>query len=179
MEGEQKRIGHEDVTFYYSRERRLARAPEKVQMLHAGAFTRRPGLFRSLVATKSMAFLLLAILMLSATALVMSYLLNRESNQNMLGNSFTVEAFRFQGSTYVAIKKQAATKDAYSGPLEVAVSPYLKEPERSQFPIEIKKLVIGLQQREEYRFSVPFEAEKMVMLLKCKEEMLKFTIPVK
>ncbi|AEJ19585.1 hypothetical protein [Gracilinema caldarium] len=179
MEGEKKRIGHEDVTFYYSREQRLARAPEKVQLLHSGAFACRPGLFRSLVATKSMAFLLLAILMLSTTALVMSYLLNRESNQNLLGNVFTVEAFRFQGATYVALKKQAITKDAYSGPLEVAVSPYLKESEMQQFPIEIQKLVIGLQQSEEYRFSVPFEAEKLVMLFKCKDEMLKFTIPVK
>uniref|UniRef100_A0A7C3HZU7 Uncharacterized protein n=1 Tax=Gracilinema caldarium TaxID=215591 RepID=A0A7C3HZU7_9SPIR len=179
MEGEKKRIGNEDVTFYYSRERRLSKAPEKVLMLHSGAFGRRSGLFRSLVATKSLAFLFLAILMLSATAIVMSFLLQRESNQSILGNSFALEAFRFQGSTYVAIKKQAINKDAYTGALDVAVSPFLKDSGREKFPIHVQKLVISLKPTEEFRFSVPFEAEKLVILLKCKEELLKFTIPVK
>jgi len=182
MEGEKKRIGNEEVIFYYSRERRLSKAPERVQMLHSSAFGRRSGIFRSLVATKSLAFLFLAILMLSATAIVMSFLLQRESNQNILGNSFALEAFRFQGSTYVAIKKQAIHKNAYTGSLEIAVSPFLKDSEESgmtKIPIHIQQLVISLKQSEEFRFSVPFEAEKLVIILKCKEELLKFTIPVK
>ncbi|NLJ10588.1 MAG: hypothetical protein GX438_09660 [Treponema sp.] len=179
MEGEKKRIGNEDVTFYYSRERRLSKAPERVQRLHSGAFGRRPGLFRSLVATKSMAFLFLAILMLSATAMVMSFLLQNDSNQNILGNSFTLKAFRFQGATYVAIQKQACSKDAYTGPLEVALSPYLKESPKDHYPIQVQQLTISLKPTEEFRFSVPFEAEKLVVLLKCKDDMVKFTIPVR
>lgn len=179
MEGEKKRIGNEEITFYYSRSRRLSNASERVQMLHSGAFSKRHGLFRSLVATRSMAFLFLAILMLSATALVMSYLINNDSNKSLLGNDFTVEAFRFQGSTYVALKKIAQSKNAFTGSLKVALSPYLKTPQSGTFPTHIQTLILSLKQYEEFRFSVPFESERLVLLLKCKDELLRFTISVK
>lgn len=179
MEGDKKRIGTEDVTFYYSRERRLNSAPDPVVKLNSGMFGQRSGFFRSLVATKSLAFLFLAILMLSATAIVMSILLNQEDNRQLLGNSFTVEAFRFQGSTYIAIKKHAQSQDAYTGALDIAVSPVIQEKVSENMPIHIQKLVIGVSKDEEYRFSIPFEAEKLVVLLQCKSDFIRFIAPVK
>ncbi len=179
MNDENKGRNNEEPAFYYSRDRRLASAPEKVKMLYSGSFGRRSGLFGSLLATKSLAFLFLAILMLSATAMVMSFLLHRETNQTALGNAFSVEAFRFQGSTYVAITKESRTNDAYTGPLDVAVSPYTKSTNPASIQVYTQSFLIGLKTREEFRFSVPFEAEKIIVLLQCKESLNRFVLSVK
>lgn len=179
MEGEKKGRNNEELAFYYSRDRRIASAPERVKMLYSGTFGRRSGLFGTLLATKSLAFLFLAILMLSATAMVMSFLLHRETNQTVMGNAFSLEAFRFQGATYIAIKKEARSNDAYSGPLDVAVSPSTQSTNPAQVQVYTQSFLIGLKPHEEFRFSVPFEAEKIVVLLRLNESLNRFVLSVK
>jgi len=116
---EKKKEGEQPLVFYYSRERRLATASEEVRRLNDPTSFRRIGLFRSLTANKGLAFLFLAIIMLSATVLVVNYLVPAADAAELKGNSLKLSAFAFEGTTYLALKKIPARKDAYSGAAKV------------------------------------------------------------
>jgi len=109
-----------EIVFHYSRSARLAKASERVRQLADEGKQRKPTLFGTLTATKPLAFLFLAIIMLSVTAAVMGFLLPPENRIEIAGNRFTVSAFRYQGSTYVVIKKAAPRPGAATGTLMAA-----------------------------------------------------------
>lgn len=52
------------IELRYNRERRLKNAPESVQKLHRGEYTKKPGLVRALFSTPASGFLALAILLM-------------------------------------------------------------------------------------------------------------------
>lgn len=106
------------LVFHYSRERRLREAPESVRQLNADS-RRRPSLFKTLVATKASAFLLLAIIMLSATIFVVNFLMPSKDEVLAGGNRFKLAAFSYEDSTYLTVRKTRVAKDAYSGPVTV------------------------------------------------------------
>lgn len=64
-----------ELPFYYSRARRLERAPLEVQRLMNSSNQGRPSLFKTLTATRSHAFLFLAIVILALTIMFLTYLM--------------------------------------------------------------------------------------------------------
>jgi hypothetical protein len=112
----------EPLVFHYSREERLSSADEAVRELNEARQRRRPGLFRTLTATRPLAFLFLAIIMLSLTALVTNFLVPSPDEAELGGNRFSLSAFRFEGDVYVAVKKTKARRDAYIGPAVLRIS---------------------------------------------------------
>ncbi|MEJ5187809.1 hypothetical protein [Treponema sp. J25] len=64
-----------EIPFYYSRARRLERAPLEVQRLMNSSNQGKPSLFKTLTASRSHAFLFLAIVILSLTIMVLTYLM--------------------------------------------------------------------------------------------------------
>ncbi|GAB1481262.1 hypothetical protein MASR2M78_00770 [Treponema sp.] len=164
-ETEDENVDREDLVFHYSRSARLERASEAVRRLNDTTPRKKPNLLSSLAATKPLAFLFLAIIMLSATALVTSLLLPSDNEGELGNNKLTVSAFRYEGSTYLALKKQAGKKNVYTGPVQMAIAA-----EGSSANPEIQTIVFKEAPKEEFRRALSFEADTILVLLQMGDQ---------
>jgi hypothetical protein len=167
------------LVFHYSREHRMRRASEAVRKLNADIAWKRPNLFQSLTATKPLALLFLGIIMLGLTATFTVYLLPKDHTAVLEGNSLSVSAFKFQGSTYLSIKKNAGSGARYAGPVGVAVTPWLIKKDgtgmvppagsasgtSAGLPVSAHKIVFSQDREEDFRLAVPFEAPGLIVLV--------------
>jgi hypothetical protein len=157
----------EELVFRYSRDRRLARAPKKVQELYRPSPKKKPGLFRSLTATRPLAMLFGSVMVLSAITIVMAVYGGARDSRIMGGNRVSVTAMKYQGSTFMVLNKHRRDKTgAYTGPVDMAVSPVAGEGEGEGLPVFSNRLFFSLKEKEEYRISVPFEAEELLVVLR-------------
>jgi hypothetical protein len=181
----EKKAREDELVFYYSREQRLAKAPPSVQALYDETPRKRFGLFRVLTATRPLAMLFASIMILCAFILVIS-LIGRSgglsgSRYILSGNRLAVTAVQFQDETIVVMVKTAQDeKTAYTGPVDIAVSPASAESDPADYPVFIHQVFFSLNSREEYRFSLPFTAEKLVMVLQGggEKDTAQFTVKV-
>jgi hypothetical protein len=175
----EKKPDGEELVFYYSRERRLASAPENVQALYNGAPQKRFGLFRSLTATKPLATLFVSIVILCAAIMVIvTFGFNDSSVHTLGGNDIAVSAIKFQGETIVALTKTAKdNRGAYTGLVDIAVSPAAPEgSDPADYPVFAHRIFFSLNPEETYRFSLPFEADKLVFVLMGEQQTAQFTL---
>jgi hypothetical protein len=175
-----KKLPQEPV-FYYSRERRLARAPESVQALYRDDGKKHRGIFRSLTGTRSSAYIFMSIIILSAAMVLVYRVSNRDESNQVEGNELAFSAFRFDDNTFLLITKQRKdSESAYSGNVEIAASPLAQKGETGEnSPIHSERIFFTLKEQEEFRLALPFEAKEILLLLQCQDRQYKFTIPVK
>ncbi len=156
-----------DLVFHYSRERRLERAPEEVRRLNSKTPFRKPNLFRTLTANKASAFLFLAIIMLSLTTLVTAFLVPGDDVGTLAGNKVSLSALRFQGTTYLALKK-TGRPTAYSGAVDLLVGPESGEAD-SILPLNV---LFTPREEEEFRLAVPGDRETLSVILQAAGEVI-------
>ncbi|MDR1287421.1 MAG: hypothetical protein LBK08_07420 [Treponema sp.] len=167
----------EDPVFYYSRDRRLAKASESVRSLYREEPRRRMGFFRSLTATKPLAVLFASILILSAFIIVLAVFGGAENSYTLGGNRISVQAMKFEGATYLVLKKTAKDDNVYTGLVDLAVAPEVSAgKEGTPYPVFRNRIFFSLKDEEEYRFSVPFEADRLVMVIQGENGSLEFTV---
>lgn len=172
-----RRTEGEDPVFYYSRDRRLAKAPESVRSLYREEPRRRLGFFRSLTATKPLAVLFASILILSAFIIVLAVFGGAENSYTLGGNRISVQAMKFEGATYLVLKKTAKDANVYTGLVDLAVAPEVSAgKEDTPYPVFRNRIFFSLKDEEEYRFSVPFEADRLVMVIQGENGSLEFTV---
>jgi hypothetical protein len=172
--------GSRETVYYYSRAHRLARASEAVRALNDQSPAPRPNLFRTLTATKPLSLLFISIMIISVFIILVSILTAPEGKITLGGNAITVSALRFQGLTYLAIKKTCREDDrAYTGAVDLAVSPVLSGPETGESPpIEVRRIFFSLAPEEEFRFSLPFEGAELLILVQTETERGSFKVKV-
>ncbi|MDR2553431.1 MAG: hypothetical protein LBD31_09750 [Treponema sp.] len=161
------------VRFYYSRERRLQRASPAVRDLYEGGPVPKPGLFRTLTATKSRAFLFLSIVTLCIMLVIMSRFTG--GGGILLGNNtLRFSARSSGGNSYLTLEKTALDGTAYTGAVDLGV--FLPEesgkiPEDPlSMPAESRRIYFTLEKNEVFRFAVPFTGKKLLILAEVKEE---------
>jgi hypothetical protein len=175
----------EGPLFYYSREQRLAKAPPKVRALYEEAPKKKFGFFRVLTATRPLSMLFASIMLLCALLFIISFFNNNLSGPRYIlsGNRLAVTAVRFQDETIVVMVKTAQDeKDAYTGPVNIAVSPAAPAgSDPAEYPVFTRHIFFSLDSPEEYRFSLPLAADKLVMVLQGEGEgdTAQFTVTVK
>jgi hypothetical protein len=140
------------LSFRYSRERRLKKATPAVRALNDPTLRPKAGLFRSLTANRGLAFLFIAIVLLSITALLTTFLGAYFNDADLAGNRISAEAFRFDGSVYLTIKKEATAADAYRGPVGVSYA-------AGGGGAALEGLLFTAAAAEEFRRILPVEAE--------------------
>jgi hypothetical protein len=160
--------GDRPLVFYYSRERRLARASERVREMNDGAIPRRRGLFRTLTSTKPLAFLFVSMTTLCIAIVLLSFLLDDGKQTMLFGNTLRVSAVSSGGKSYLTIKKTVKEDDSYTGPVDVGVSPEVSKGEEAPFYAE--RIYFTLENEEIFRFSVPFSASRLLLLMEAKED---------
>jgi hypothetical protein len=171
-------INHE-IVFHYSRDHRLERASPAVRELNNPNGQKRPGLFKTLTATRSHAFLLVSIITLSIFMIMVSILSDRKDTSALGGNILKVEAMRFEGATFIVIHKTIKTSlfktdmPVYTGMVDMAIRPQVSAGEKKagvESPIATQRIFFSLNEEEEYRFSVPFEASTLFILMQAESE---------
>ncbi|MDR2101159.1 MAG: hypothetical protein LBP43_01150 [Treponema sp.] len=179
MEKETEPPDKREVVYYYSRAHRLDRASEAVRTLNDETPASRPNLFRTLTATKPLAILFISIIMVVVFISLASILTGSNGTITLGGNTLTVNALRFQGLTYLVIKKTGNEDRAYTGAVDVAVSPALSGGETGEnSPISGKRIFFSLNPEEEFRFSLPFEAPELLILIQTERERKNFKVKV-
>ncbi|MDR2178368.1 MAG: hypothetical protein LBP20_10075 [Treponema sp.] len=158
---EDRRTDVEGPLFYYSRSRRLAKAPANVRALYEENKKPKFSLIRPLLSTKSNAILFgtVAVLVLITLAINFSGLGN--GAQDYYGNQVSVTAARYEGAAVVTLKKTRRGA-AYTGPLDIAVSP-LEDAEPGEPAVYLHRLNFSSRSPEEFRFSIPFEGSRFLI----------------
>jgi hypothetical protein len=178
MPEEPARPDNREVIYHYSRDHRLARASEAVRALNDEAPPPRPNLFRTLTATKPLALLFITIIIMVVFISLATLLTASDGGIVLGGNTLTVSALRFQGTTYLKMKKTCKEDDrAYTGAVDVAVSTVQSGTEKSESPpIAARRIFFSLNPEEEFRFSVPFEAPELLLLVQSETEQRTFKV---
>jgi hypothetical protein len=163
-----------EMIFYYNREHRLARASPAVQALNEQKAPFRntafsPSMIRPLV------ILFGTIVFLTVTGFIIGTFSDKDEGKKLGGNSITVEAMRYKGATYIALKKTySGNENVYTGTVDIAISPRSKDAESA--PISTERIFFSFEESEEYRFSVPYEAPELLILLRAETEMVSLMV---
>jgi hypothetical protein len=150
----------EDLVFRYSRARRLERASAAVRALNDDTPVKRPGLIRTLTSSRPNILLFISIVIISVFFIVTSILMPGDEVK-LGGNTLVLSAFRYQGSTVVIIKKTVKGKKAYTGAVDVAVSSF----DEAETGVAAERIYFTPEKKEEFRFSLFFEAPELMVLL--------------
>ena len=171
----------ENLTFHYSRERRLANAPQAVRDIYAeNKQQTRFNLFKPLVADKPRAMLFASIIILCAIILFLSTIGYFDTSYALDGNKIEITGTRFENATILVLKKTVKTGIAainsspYSGAVDIAVSPVVSGDE--EFPVFYHRVFFSLDKTEEYRFAVPFDASDLLMVLQSEKSSVQIKI---
>lgn len=111
MTEDSSKTNKENYGFYYSREKRLEKAPENVRQLYSGEPAGKKGLLKVLVATKSSRFLFFAILILCASGLFLSVFSKSPGTFEMGGYKGKVSCFEYGNRVYLSVDLECENPD--------------------------------------------------------------------
>ncbi|MDR0585193.1 MAG: hypothetical protein LBG57_12745 [Treponema sp.] len=180
-----ERVDGEQLNFYYSRDRRLEKAPRSVRDLYENEPPRRFSLLRSLTGSKPQAMMFGSIVLICVTMLTLSILGYTSDTYSLAGNRLSVQADSYEGAVMVKLKKTVKKSglfpgdDAYTGAVDLAVSPARPGPGAEAPPVYYHRVFFSLENTEEYLFSVPFDSGELVMVLQTEKDTLKLKIKIK
>ncbi|MDR2305362.1 MAG: hypothetical protein LBE10_12365 [Treponema sp.] len=183
------RATNEEPVFYYSRKKRLEKAPPGVRELYE-APPKKKGLFRALTATKPLAILFWSIMVLSLITIAMGTFGNFGNTPYLSGNRLSVESRRQNGETFLVLRKELREKRwAYKGMVEFSVFPApaggeggLSVPEEDTgrketvLPVYTRRIYFSSAKEEVFPFSVPFEADILLFRMKGGRREIHFSV---
>jgi len=159
------------ITFYYSREKRLKKAPQAVRDFNSGKGLQKKGLFRTLTSTKPLTFLFLSVITLCVAILFLSRYLGSENAKVLGDNAIAVSVIVIENKSYVTVKKTAKNAMAYTGMVNIAVSLQTEET-----PVHTEQIYFTPEGEELFRFIVPFAGKKTFVLLEAGSGRVLFTV---
>jgi len=164
--------GKEKLNFYYNRERRLEKAPQAVRDLYDENKKNRSGFIRVLIADKPRAIVFFTILIITAVIILLSLSNNTNSSYLLDGNKLEIKGIRYEGMAVMVIRKNRKnTETAYSGVVDIAVSPAVQEGEKLN--VFYHRIFFSLENEEAYSFTVPFDSPELLMVLQTEKNTLK------
>ena len=167
-----KTPAEEGLTFYYNRERRLENAPDSVKNFYKEqAAPPRFGLFHSLVADKFRRSLFVVIVLMSVLIFMLSRMGYFDSYFSLDGNRLDITGTRVEDITIVIIDKTVRNQRAYTGAVDIAVSLPVQS-EEDDYPVFYHRVFFSMENREQYRFTVPFNAPELLMVLQTENSTL-------
>ncbi|MDR1218354.1 MAG: hypothetical protein LBK73_01955 [Treponema sp.] len=162
-------IQDRETVFRYSHERRLEKAPRTVRNFNQTKGN-RPAVFARLTGNRTNATLLIMIFVFCVFLSIINRMVSDKNVYKLEGNSLAVSAMRYEGNTFVVIKKQAETADAYTGAVDVAVSPEKRSSSSEESPIFTSRIYFMPEANEEFRISAPLEIEYALILMQTETE---------
>jgi hypothetical protein len=166
-------VDEENLHFHYSRESRLAKAPQSVRDLYAGKKPARFSLLRPFISNKPTSMLFFAIVVLCATLIVLSVTGYLDKSYSMDGVRLEIKGIRYEEMVIMVVRKtlKKGNFSGYTGAVDVAVSPAVKSKDE-KYPVFYHRIFFSFEPEEEYRFAVPFDSEELVMVLQTEKSSL-------
>jgi hypothetical protein len=164
----------EGFTYYYSRERRLAKAPQAVRDLYNDEPPKRGGLLRSLLNSKPKVMMFASIVIMCVAILFLSTFGYTGSAYELDGSKLAVQAVKYEGVVIVAVRKTinknfvSRFSSPYTGAVSVAVTAGDTLPEN----VFYHTIFFTLESNEQYRFSVPFDADELTFFFQTEKKAL-------
>ncbi len=156
--------GHEDsqdvMHFHYNRAERISRAPQNVQDYYSGKMkVNAPGLFKSLVSTKSNRFIFMALVVFVAVVFIQGFFGNKPYRKNVEGIPMELKASDISGEVIVSlVLGENIKKYDYSEGINVsAVIEYLDEQ---------NNVVLSDNFTTEDSVEIPYSGEKITLRTK-------------
>jgi hypothetical protein len=159
-----------DPVFYYSRDHRLGRASAAVRDLNenksGGASRRIPGSKVNLLVLAAI-FMVVAIYYFTYRSAG-----GRASAFNFGGNGIVLSITGAQAGLSLVLEKTAsASGGAYTGPVDIAVSPYQKKSEeREETRVAAHRIFFGREKNESFDIPIPFEGAEFIIILQSENE---------
>jgi hypothetical protein len=168
----------EGFTFYYSRERRLAKAPQAVRDLYNEEPPKRGGPLRVLLNSKPKVMMFASIVILCVAILFLSTFGYIGSAYELDGNKLAVQAVKYEGAVIVAVRKTINKNfiNRFSSPYTGAVSVAVTAPDILPEDAFHHRIFFTLESNEQYRFSVPFDSDELTFFFQTEKKTLKMTI---
>ena len=162
----------ENLVFYYSRERRLSRAPQQVQNLYGTSGAKKTTINR-FPARRSNGILLFTIAIVFIFLYIVPRLAKDKNVISLGGNRISVATQTYSDTTYITLRKEADGANPYTGPVELAVS-IAQGSGRNGAPsepyqVENQRVLFSSKPLEEFGFTVPFAAPRLIILFKAGE----------
>lgn len=102
------------IVYYYDRSKRLEKASPNARFMAEHYGGKRPGILRSLTATRSLRYLFYSVLFMSLAVLLVSYVQGSGNTGNIGGVRLSVTAMWFEGDVYVSIKRRSVWYMAFA-----------------------------------------------------------------
>ncbi|MDR2478612.1 MAG: hypothetical protein LBD48_04785 [Treponema sp.] len=176
-------INEDAITFYYNREERLSKAPQTVRDLYREEPPKRFNLLRPLTGSKPRMMMFGSIVLICAAIMVLSVFGYTGSSWDFDGNQLTIQALKYEDTVIVALKKNIKkslfgfTASAYTGAVNIAVMPAGMDSGTEQpGGIFYHRVFFTLEEREDYRFAVPFDDDELVLVLQTERKTLSVKI---
>ena len=165
----------QDPVFYYSREHRLNRASQAVRELNEEN-TVKPGLTKTLFATKGNLFIFASILLICAMFGLASRVSRTDKSITLGGNTLEIGIRNEEGILILGIMKKAPESgESYSGPVDIAVSPVpvkQNDGEKQEAPpVFAHRIYFYPVDSETNRISLPFEGNDFLIIIRTDNEL--------
>jgi hypothetical protein len=95
------------VVYYYDRASRMEKAGPGARFINERYGAKRPGILRSLTATRSLRYLFFSLIFMLVAVMVVGYVQGTRNSGSVAGNSLSVAALWFEGHVYVTVKRTA------------------------------------------------------------------------
>jgi hypothetical protein len=165
----------DELVFYYSREKRLEKAPQRVRALYEEPPQKKFSLLRPLIANRPLATLFAMVMLLSVVSAIIAFSGIADRGYDFEGNRITVDAQRYEGTVILEIRKNPGRKDR-SGESAAAVDIQISSLGAGEGLVFSHRLVFNPQREEEFRVVVPFESPELLFHIQGDRERLEFKV---
>ena len=172
-------VNPKEITYHYNRDRRLERAPQSVQDLYYKEDQPRRGLLKIASGGKVQLFTMVAILLVSVLALVVTILGREGDTHDLEGNRVSIQAIRYEDLVIMALRKTIPNRrqflslrpvrTPYTGVVNIEVLPVYPPPSEHAAlmgGIFFHRIDFTDESPEFFRFTVPFDSDELEVVLR-------------
>ena len=163
--------------FHYSREHRLSRASPAVQALYEdGAAAARPGILKKMFVTKrNSSFFILILLICVMMGFIGRVSGGTDKSVKLSGNTVTSAIINTDGVLILDVIKKVSKKGgAYSGAVDIAVSPVMSKTKNEDVmelpPVFSHRVTFTSAGSEAYSVSLPFEETEFFVIFRTGDD---------
>ena len=176
------RKNHDSIIWHYNREHRLEKAPQLVQEIYKERPRRRN--LRALLSNKPGAITFLSIILICIMVAIASFANAANYTHNLDGNRFSIQAEKYENMVIVTLEKKsggflARFRPAYVGAVDITVLPVKgSAAEQTDQPEHIFNHTIMFTKEPlgHFVFTVPFDSDELVFVLKTDKKTLGVTV---
>jgi hypothetical protein len=111
-----------NLQYYYKREERLDRAGPYARFAESLHNRKRPGLIKTLTATRSLSFLFFTLTLIVAGSLIVNWVSGSRDKAVMGGYGYSLDALWFEGDVYLTVVRARARGAEIPGTVELALT---------------------------------------------------------